>query len=196
MNRTRAAVLAGSAALVAVATAAPAVQATPTRPAPLDPPTGHRLVATVQVGDGVQVYECLANTDGTAGSTWRGRPVATLVQPRRGREVVGTHDSVSNQGSLPVPQWSSLADGSRVVGKLAQAFPAPDPTKAIAALRLDVTQNSGVGWLAPVTVIQRDLVRGGVGPSGACAPGDAPVVSGYGARYTFWAPIDSPSAPR
>jgi len=98
-----------------------------------------------------------------------------------------------------VPQWTLTNDGSRVVGQVAPGgtFPAPDPTKAIAALRLDVIENSGLGRLAPVDVIQRDLVSGGVGPAGACAPASsAPVVSPYHARYTFWAPSGAAGASR
>lgn len=184
--------LALAAVLAATALAVPAAQAgtgaATYRPEPLAPPAGHRLVATFLVGQGTQVYECLP--DAVAGPTWRGRPVAVLVTADRRRTVVGTHDSVSNQGTPPVPQWSLYADGSRVVGRLATggSFPAQDPTKAIAALRLDVVQNSGIGALADVDTIQRDLVRGGVGPSGTCDPAtDTAVVSRYGARYTFWA---------
>lgn len=191
MLAQRAALLAGSASLAVLGLATPTAQAGSgsARPMPLEPPPGHRLVATFPVGNGSQIYECIADTTATGG-TWRGRPVASLVEPRRHGVVVGTHDSVSSQGTAPVPQWSLIEDGSRVVGRLATggSFPAPDPTKAIAALRLDVVQNSGVGVLADVDTIQRDLVRGGVGPTGACTPStDQPVVSRYTARYTFWA---------
>jgi hypothetical protein len=195
MFRSHVAPLTVAASLAAVAFAVPAAQATPspaaapaTAPQQLDPPAGHRLVATYVVGTGTQVYECLP--DAVAGPTWRGRPVAVLVAADRGGAVVGTHDSVAPQGSPSVPQWSLAADGSRVAGRLAAggSFPAPDPTKAIAALRLDVVQNSGVGRFADVDTIQRDLVRGGVGPSGACDPATArTTVSPYQARYTFWA---------
>jgi hypothetical protein len=92
-----------------------------------------------------------------------------------------------------VPQWTLTNDGSRVVARVAPngTFPAPDPTKAIAALRLDVFENSGLGRLTPVDVVQRDLVSGGVGPAGACDPtSSVPVVSPYHARYTFWAPSE------
>jgi hypothetical protein len=184
--------LALAAVLAATALAVPAAQAgtgaARHRPEPLGPPDGHRLVATYLVGQGTQVYECLP--DAVAGPTWRGRPVAVLVTADRRRAVVGTHDSISNQGTPAVPQWNLYADGSRVVGRLAAggSFPAKDPTRAIAALRLDVVQNSGIGVLGDVDTIQRDLVTGGVGPSGACDPAtDGPVVSHYGARYTFWA---------
>jgi hypothetical protein len=173
--------LALAAVLAATALAVPAAQAgtgaARHRPEPLGPPDGHRLVATYLVGQGTQVYECLP--DAVAGPTWRGRPVAVLVTADRRRAVVGTHDSISNQGTPAVPQWNLYADGSRVVGRLAAggSFPAED-----------VVQNSGIGVLGDVDTIQRDLVTGGVGPSGACTPAtDGPVVSHYGARYTFWA---------
>jgi hypothetical protein len=182
------AVAASIAATALVVPAAQAVGGKPYRPEPLGPPAGHRLVATYNVGDGTQIYECLP--DAVAGPAWRGRPVAVLVTADRRAADVGTHDSISNQGTPPVPQWNLFADGSRVVGRLAAggSFPAADPTKAIAALRLDVVQNSGIGRLAEVDTIQRDLVRGGVGPSGACDPATAePVISRYQARYTFWA---------
>jgi Protein of unknown function (DUF3455) len=156
---------------------------------PLPPPADHTLVATFYVVTGTQNYECIANADGTA--TWRSRPAAALLPDRSHHLVVGLHDSRSAQGQLPVPQWTLTDDGSRVVGRVATngSFPAPDPTKAIAALRLDVIENSGLGRLAPVDVVQRDLVSGGVGPAGACVPASSvPVVSEYHARYTFWAP--------
>jgi hypothetical protein len=156
---------------------------------PLPRPDGHTLVATFFVGTGTQTYECIANADGTA--TWRGRPAALLPPARSGGIGVGLHDSRSPQGQAPVPQWTLTNDGSRVVGRVAPngTFPAPDPTKAIPALRLDVIENSGLGRLSAVDIIQRDLVSGGVGPSGTCDPtSSVPVVSPYHARYTFWAP--------
>jgi hypothetical protein len=180
--------------LAAVAFAVPAAQAgggsSAPRPAPLAPPEGHRLVATYLVGTGSQVYECLPDA-ATGGNTWRGRPVAVLVAGDNGGAAVGTHDSVAAQGLPSTPQWALVQDGARVAARLATGgtFPAPDPTKAIPALKLDVTQNSGVGRWAGVTLIQRDLTRGGVGPSGACNPAtDATTVRNYSARYTFWAP--------
>jgi hypothetical protein len=166
----------------------------------LDPPAGHSLVATF-LGRGTQVYECIGNADGT--STWRNRPAATLTASRHSRTVLGLHDSRSAQFLAPVPQWTLIADGSRVVGRVAPdgTFPAPDPSTAIAALRLDVIENSGLGELAAVDVVQRDLVQGGVGPAGTCDPASAtPVVSPYSARYTFWTPAltvtSSPGAAR
>ncbi len=152
----------------------------------LPAPEGARLVDAVR-GDGVQVYECIANADGSG--TWRNRPVATLRGLRASR-TVGTHDSVTRTRVSPVPQWSYL-DGSRVIAQLPPLVNQPDtdPAANITALRLAVAENSGIGRLAGVTLIQRDLVAGGVGPAGACAVGtDAPVVSPYSTRYTFWAP--------
>jgi hypothetical protein len=163
---------------------------------PLPPPADHTLVATFFVGTGTQNYECIANADGTG--TWRNRPAAVLLPDRLSNIVVGLHDSRSLQGQAPVPQWTLTNDGSRVVAGVATAFPAPDPTKAIAALRINVLENSGLGRLAPVDVIQRDLVTGGVGPTGACDPTSSdPVISPYHARYTFWAPSETAgSSPR
>lgn len=158
----------------------------------LPPPADHTLVATFFVGTGTQNYECIANADGTG--TWRSRPAALLLPDRTSSIVVGLHDSRSPQGEAPVPQWTLTDDGSRVVARVAPdgTFPAPDPTKAIAALRLDVFENSGLGRLTPVDVVQRDLVSGGVGPTGACTPTSSPpVVSPYHARYTFWAPSET-----
>jgi hypothetical protein len=155
----------------------------------LPPPADHTLVATFYVGTGTQNYECIANADGSG--TWRSRPAALLLPDRISNIVVGLHDSRAPQGQAPVPQWTLTNDGSRVVGRVAPngTFPAPDPTKAIPALRLDVIENSGLGRLARVDVVQRDLVSRGVGPTGTCDPtSSAPVVSPYHARYTFWAP--------
>jgi len=156
---------------------------------PLPPPARHALAATFYVATGTQNYECIANPDGTA--TWRSRPAGVLVPDRTSGTGIGLHDSRSPQGQAPMPQWTLTNDGSRVVGQVAVGgtFPAPDPTKAIAALRLDVIENSRLGRLAPVDVIQRDLVSGGVGPTGSCSPGSSvPVIAPYHARYTFWVP--------
>jgi hypothetical protein len=164
---------------------------------PLPPPDGHTLVATFYVGTGTQNYECIATAAGAG--TWRSRPAALLLPDRSSGIVVGLHDSRSPQGEAPVPQWTLTNDGSRVVARVAPngTFPPPDPTKAIAALRLDVFENSGLGRLAPVDVIQRDLVSGGVGPAGACDPtSSVPVISPYHARYTFWAPAETTGASR
>jgi hypothetical protein len=154
-------------------------------------------VATFYVGTGTQNYECIANGDGIG--TWRSRPAALLLPDRSSGIVVGLHDSRSPQGEAPVPQWTLTNDGSRVVARVAPngTFPAPDPTKAIAALRLDVFENSGLGRLAPVDLVQRDLVSGGVGPGGGCDPrSSVPVVSPYHARYTFWARSDTAGTSR
>ena len=164
---------------------------------PLPPPAGHTLVATFYVGTGTQNYECIANPDGTA--TWRSRPAALLVPDLTSGIVFGLHDTRSPQGQPPVPQWTLTSDGSRVVGRVAAdgTFPAPDPSKAIPALRLDVIENSGLGRLASVDVIQRDLVSGGVGPTGSCDPASStPVASPYHARYTFWAPDEETGTSR
>jgi hypothetical protein len=194
VSRLRTAPAVVAASLAAIALAVPAAQAgggpATTRPEPLAPPADHRLLATYLVGAGSQVYECLPDAAPATTSTWRARPVAVLVAADNGGATVGTHDSVAAQGVPASPQWSLVADGSRVVGKLNTSFPAADPTKAIAALRLDVVQNSHAGRLATADIIQRDLVRGGVGPTGACDPATAKTtVSGYSARYTFWAPL-------
>jgi hypothetical protein len=192
-----AAALAAPTAALAVPSRDPVRQPSPSSPTPdtakgagsLPPPPGHTLVAAFYVAKGTQTYECIPNPDGTA--TWRSRPAALLTPDRARGGVFALHDSRSAQGQPPVPQWTLPADGSRVVGRVAPdgTFPAPDPTKAIPALRLDVIENARLGLLAPVDVIQRDRVSGGVGPAGPCDPNSsAAVTSRYHARYTFWAP--------
>jgi hypothetical protein len=131
---------------------------------------GQTLVATLHA-EGAQVYECKANASG--GLAWQFRePVATLIENGK---TIGRH--------YAGPNWE-LADGSKVVGKLAGRAPGAT-TNDIPLLKLDVTARSGSGRLSDVATIQRINTKGGVA-EGACPTAGAFHSVPYSADYAFY----------
>lgn len=155
------------AALFALALSSPAAMAD--MPEAIAAP-GQTLVATLHA-QGAQVYECKANASG--GLVWQFRePVATLIEDGR---TVGRH--------YAGPHWE-LADGSKIVGKLAGRAPGAT-TNDIPLLKLDVTARSGSGRLSDVATIQRINTKGGVA-EGACPTAGAFLSVPYSADYAFY----------
>lgn len=154
----------------AAAAAATEPQGT-TVPEALRVPAGQQKVLTIE-GIGSQVYDCV-------GGGWRFRePTAVLT---RGRRTLGIH--------FGGPNWQSLADGSRVTGRLRTSVPAPRPERDIPLLLIEADANFGNGIFADVDYIQRLRTRGGVAPTGACDPATQPSASiPYRSTYVFWAP--------
>jgi hypothetical protein len=145
---------------ITVATASVAV------PAALSVPAGQKVVASMQVERGAQVYTC-------TNKSW------TLLEP----------DAVLRSGSTLVlhtkgPQWISPDDGSAVVGAVASTVP---KRGAIPELLLKSTTNRGTGLFGSVDFIQRLNTEGGVAPAGSCADGTQTAVP-YSAEYRFYAP--------
>ena len=119
--------------------------------------------------EGVQLYECRADAGHTA---WTFRePVATLI---KGDETVGRH--------YAGPHWE-LTDGSLVKGKVAMSLPGAGPDDA-ALLKLDVTQNRGVGALKNASLVLRLATHGGA-LKGDCAAAGAFRSVPYTADYLF-----------
>jgi hypothetical protein len=130
---------------------------------------GEMLVTTVHA-EGVQIYECKADTSGKL--TWQFRePVATMLENGR---TVGVH--------YAGPHWQ-MADGSTVWGKVAGRAPGAS-AQDIPLLKLDVASRYGVGRLSDVTTVQRLNTKGGA-LEGACESAGAFRNVPYSADYAF-----------
>jgi hypothetical protein len=129
-------------------------------------PGGHKIVATMQVEQGAQVYTC-TNT------SW------TLLEPAA---ILRSGDTrvLHTRG----PQWISPEDGSAVNGATVSSVPGHG---AIPQLLLKATANRGSGVFGSVDFIQRLKTEGGVAPAGSCTAGTQKAVS-YSAEYRFYAP--------
>jgi hypothetical protein len=173
--------IAGALTACAIADAEPklparalSISATPADPAEADPvpasidvPQGNKLVATLPAR-GVQVYQCVDKA-------WTPlEPDATLT---RDDQVVALH----SRG----PVWVSTVDGSAVT---AAAVPGASVKRdnAVPELLLKTAATRGDGLFGEVTFVQRLETKGGLAPSGTCAPGTQ-VSSPYEATYTFFA---------
>jgi hypothetical protein len=164
--------LLGSALVAGAAVPAGAGSRPPEVPEAIQVPAGQKVVLDV-VGKGVQIYDCNPAT-----LAWTFREPAAALHGRGGR-VVGIH--------FRGPTFESF-DGSSVLAAGDRSTPAPDPSRAIAWLRLKAVTNQGDGVLARVDYVQRIETRGGVAPTEACDPaGDRTVAVPYRARYVFYA---------
>jgi hypothetical protein len=136
-------------------------------PAQIKVPAGQKLVATMQVEQGAQVYTCTTN------KSW------TLLEP----------DAILRSGDTRVlhtkgPQWISPKDGSAVTGAVVSSVPR---TGTIPELLLKSAANRGTGLFGSVDFIQRLKTEGGVAPAGSCVAGTQKAVP-YSAEYRFYAP--------
>jgi hypothetical protein len=137
-----------------------------TVPAKLAVPTGQRVVATLKVDHGAQVYAC------ARGAWTLKEPAAVLTS--------GTEEVLHTAG----PSWISTTDGSAVTGAPSAMVAVPG---AVPELLLRATAHRGNGLFGPVDYIQRLATQGGVAPAGACADGTQQAVP-YTAQYRFYAP--------
>jgi hypothetical protein len=173
----------------------------PTPPAAIAAPAGVTLIGGYYA-EGQQIYTCVPNpaADGgagdggsadaapPAGGTWANTAEAIVYGDTC--QKAADHGYTATPGS---PFWKSI-DGSQVVAtrQAATAAPLPDGgdggAVAITWVLLKATSNTGEGVFANVTYIQRLNTTGGVGPSGACEPGDANPVRrvDYTAVYYFY----------
>jgi hypothetical protein len=148
--------------------------------------------------EGDQIYTCVAPADaGSSGDaadaapsgTWANTADAKLYGD--GCAEFATHGYTATPGS---PYWKSTKDGSQVVATRQAAVAAPvadggdGGATAIPWVLLKATSNTGEGTFTNVTYVQRVATTGGLGPSGACEPGDANPVrrSHYTAVYYFY----------
>jgi hypothetical protein len=139
---------------------------TVTVPAQLAVPDGQRLVATLHVDRGSQVYTC------SAGKWTLKEPAAVLRS--------ATQEVLHTAG----PQWISAIDGSAVTAATAATVAVPN---AVPELLLKATANRGSGLFSTVDFVQRLDTHGGVAPAGQCTDGTLQAV-GYSAEYRFYAP--------
>jgi hypothetical protein len=107
---------------------------------------GETVVLSVH-GEGAQVYECKAGSDGKTSWAFR-EPIATLLADGK---TVGRH--------YAGPTWEN-SDGSAVVGKVAASAPGATPGD-IPWLKLEVASHRGSGVLSDVTTVQRIHTEGG-----------------------------------
>jgi hypothetical protein len=127
---------------------------------------------------GSQIYTC--QTDAQGNYSWTLKAPEAELKDRKDK-VVGEHSAG--------PTWK-LKDGSEVTGKAAAHVDSLD-SDSIPWLLVNVTNNSGKGQLAHVTVIQRVHTHGGKpSASDVCdaAHKDTEAKSAYTADYYFFAP--------
>lgn len=155
---------------------APQEEFAPDVPDAIAIPAGLQPVLFVRAA-GVQIYTCQADASGKYNWTLKG-PQADLKD--RKDKVIGQHTTG--------PIWK-LKDGSEVTGKVAGHVDSLD-SDSIPWLLLDVVNNSGKGFLAKVTKIQRVHTHGGKPGPDVCdeAHKDTETKSNYTADYYFYAP--------
>jgi hypothetical protein len=151
---------------------------------------GETVLLRASVVQGYQMYECQVSTADASGFAWKLQAPFAVLKADQGTNVLHSTG----------PSWLYTQDGSEVraaVGKFTTAkgsvVPAsatPD-AKAIAWLRLDVTQHQGNnGLLSNVDHIQRLYTRNGKAPSSGCnrdvANQHVVLPVSYTAEYVFW----------
>jgi hypothetical protein len=130
---------------------------------------GDTLVATLHA-EGAQIYDCEVDPKGELAWQFR-EPIAILLMNGK---TVGRH--------YAGPSWE-LADGSRIVGRVAASAPGTTP-RDIPWLKLEATSQPKIGMLAGTTVIQRINTKGGVA-EGPCGPKGSLSGVPYSADYVF-----------
>ena len=139
-------------------------------PPKLAPPEERPLLGRY-AAKGAQIYVCRAK--GTANEWSFKAPQAELVDAQ-GRPFAKHYAG---------PTWEA-PDGSKLVGKLLAAEPAPNEG-AIPWLLLSTT-SSGSGVLAGAHFAQRINTAGGVGPTGPCQTAGTERRVDYTADYLFY----------
>src|SRR6202000_2098367 len=97
---------------------------------------------------GTQNYDCKPAADGKLAWTFNS-PQATLTS---GDKIAGYHGAG--------PTWE-LMDGSAITGKEIAMGRAPQPSRDIPWLKLEVATHKGSGQLGDVTTVQRINTLGG-----------------------------------
>jgi hypothetical protein len=156
-------------------------------PFPVPAGTELNFVAHVSTAPGVQhtqTYTC-QNHAWSTGSVAE----ATLVDDS-GEPVI--HHFTGSAG----PTWTSLNDGSTVVGKVinpaTDSRPSPN-ANSIKELKLTVVSTSGPagGDLSNTNIIQRLNTRGGKAPSTPCGADGTKISVDYSADYYFYTDSNS-----
>jgi hypothetical protein len=163
-------------ALCVPASASASSRQPPPVPVDIAVPAGSVLLFSSHA-TGVQIYEC-------QNGQWAFRaPKALLFKPRS-HQLTAIHYGGIDRGLTAGPWWESVRDGSRIRGGNALSAPSPN-ANSIPLLRLQVLDWQGAGVFRPVSYIQRLNTVGGVGPTGACSPGEQRWVA-YAADYYFY----------
>ena len=147
----------------------------PTVPAELQPPASERVILEA-LASGVQVYECVSDTNDSYKWRFKG-PEARLVD--RGGRDMGKH--------YGGPTWEA-PDGSKVVAEVRSQAKSPDAS-AIPHLLLKAKATSGNGVYGNVRSIQRVATEGGRAPEVNCTRDNLAQVARvpYKATYYFYA---------
>ena len=135
-------------------------------------------VRQVLFANGVQVYRCVAATEGGARHWQLAGPEAELFSDAGHATPVGRH--------FAGPTWEAQ-DGSRLTGKVRTSVPAPDPA-SIPWLLVDVRGSGPNGLLSGITAIQRVFTAGGKPPAASCTDGTPDLRVPYTAQYRLLAP--------
>lgn len=168
--------LVGAFALALIATTGQGV-APPDVPDNLKVPAGEMVLIHAHA-KGVQIYSCLAGTDGKY--SWVLKAPKAELFDEQGKSI-GEH--------FAGPAWK-LNDGSEVTGKAVAKAEAPR-ARAIPWLLVTVTGHKGSGALEVVTTIHRVNTEGGVvDPAKGCdaSKSGTESESSYSADYYFYAP--------
>ena len=174
---TAAAVIAASAGCALARTGQPAAISVPADvPAALQGPAGQEPFLRVRA-TGVQVYECAAKANTSAGWAWQFRSPEATLSDAAGK-TIGRH--------FAGPSWASN-DGATVVGQVSASALAPEKGD-IPWLLVTIKSRDGQGLLTPTASVQRLDTEGGVAPISACGAANARQVErvGYTATYVFW----------
>lgn len=151
----------------------PSNSATLEVPAAIAAPAGQRVSATL-AARGVQIYQCEAHGDTFV---WKLEAPDAVLYDAAGAEI-GTHSAG--------PTWAA-ADGSQVVGRLAESVPAPGADD-IPWLLVTIASNAGAGRFGNVKTIQRVRTVGGKAPADGCDPAHVATEARvpYTASYVFY----------
>jgi hypothetical protein len=151
--------------------AAPAATPSVAVPAALEVPAAQKLVATLRVDRGSQVYTCSAGA-------WKLKEPAAVLRSESPADPVEVLHTAG-------PQWISTADGSAVTGIQSASVSVQG---GVPELLLKASSHRGNGLFGAVDFIQRLDTRGGQAPTGGCTEGDLRAV-GYTAQYRFYTPV-------
>jgi hypothetical protein len=141
--------------------------------AKLQPPADeHELFVAHAKGD--QIYTCSSSGSQYA---WTLKAPDAKLFDEQGKSVASHYAG---------PTWEAN-DHSKVIGKMAASFPAPDG-KSIPWLLVSASRHSGSGVMTNVSSVQRLNTKGGAAPSSECDAAHAGTEyrANYAADYHFF----------
>ena len=125
-------------------------------------------------GRGVQIYTCVASSNGYA---WTLKSPEATLNDADGRPIAK---------HFAGPTWQAI-DGSTVVGSPLNVSPSPN-ARAIPWIVLQAKSHTGHGLMSNVDYVVRTRTEGGMAPAGGCDAGHtgAEVRVPYSAIYLFF----------